>query len=89
MFKKSRGVDLNLLRKTMFWNDIARMVELDSKTHQELVQYIYEAVSDGRINEAEKLGSEISKMTLIPQALGYLTQRIELLKKYKEIKNAK
>lgn len=89
LFNRNRKVDLIVLRRTKFWNDIEKVIELDPETHASLVEYIYEVVSDARIAEVEKLGKELQKFTLVPQVLGYLDQRRELLTTYKKLKNGK
>lgn len=86
LFRK-KGIDLNLLRKTKYWDDVAKMVELDKDTHQKLVQYIYETVSDSLINEVEKSLQEVKDAPTSDHMEQYLTRRGALLKIYKGEKN--
>lgn len=82
-FKNNKGADINVLRKTKYWREIEALIETDSETHQRLVQYVYEQVSDTLIDELNRIGKEAEKMTLIQELREHLAHRIKLLTGYK------
>ena len=83
--KKARGVDLQVLQKTKFWDALEQLIETDKQTHQKLVQYVYEQVSDSIISELQRMELEADKMTVIQDARNYIAHRTSLLTKYKEM----
>lgn len=84
-FKQGRGVDLQVLKRTKYWDAIETLVDTDKQTHSKIVQYIYEQVSDSIVEEFERMEKEADKMTVMQDARNYLANRIKLLKGYKEM----
>lgn len=83
--KQNRGVDKQVLMKTKYWNAVESLVDTDKQTHEKIVQYIYEQVSESMINELNIMAAETEQMTLLQEARNYLAHRVKLLTGYKEL----
>lgn len=84
-FRRKKGVDNKILRKTKYWSDVENLVDTDVQTQEKLVQYIYEQVSDAMMSELNRAHKETDRMTLIQEVRSYFGTRIEMLKQYKEM----
>lgn len=82
-FSKKRGIDINVLRKTKYWNKITELIETDEATQQKLVQYIYEIATDAMVSELERTRN--SQLSLDKVTHEYLLNRIALIKSYREL----
>lgn len=52
-FRGRRGLDLNFAKKQQWWSDVNQFIETDEKTQLKIVDYIFQVVSKGKLEELD------------------------------------